>query len=745
MKRNRAVLLSVVLLGCGVSVVSAVDRTWDGEGGDGLWGTAANWSGDTVPGSADRAIITTNGFDTAVRRIYLSEATNTINELRFAGADNNVIVDGQGVNCLRINNGSISGPGYPGPAVKSVLGCDVILGASGTWTPADNWTSTIYAYGKVSDGGNGYSVTFGGTQNANIVIGGAWDIGGSINIMHNSTRIGGVYTNALEEAFYGGSVTNAVGVYLDGRMGSTDQSETALTLENLYQPDSDRIRGAVKLGTKRTGGALIFNGNAADAVAERVSTLDLQSGRLSLTVAGRTASVATDLIFDTVQRASGTALQVTTNTGGRLIVEGATNTNGTWQPWCFFGPNYSKVGPANTLSSSFTADYLTPAATGSDPTKLYRLTAASLALEEDSSMWGLKWDSGSAQTLDLGPYDLTIGSGAMIVYGNSNKRITASGGQLVFGGEDVVYYVEGSASFTNSAPVAWEKPGGSAVTCPSLVFARGNRTDGITLDGEDRIGSYSNLYCYAYYSSARRTLTFAGPSDRTFTGSVNGVFNIDKRGAGTLTFAGPNERRSGGFSVYEGRAVLAHATAPAPTVYGGAACEIAEGVAYNSRPVLQPGGTLAGSGTLLQSMGTAQLLSGARLAPGTASQAACLTFNSTVALAGDVDFDIKIDTATNDIVRVVNTFTLPPSGSTFTFRLSDLSNGTAPIDGRDFVVVRWVGSLANSGNTINTVVENASPATLDTADAVVTLNGTARTITISGVRAVPKGTLIMAL
>jgi hypothetical protein len=742
--KTRMMVLAVL---AGASTLLAVDRTWDGEGGDGLWGTAANWSGDTVPGLADRAIITTNGFATAVKRIVLGDH-RSINELRFntstIGADN-VILDGEETYRLTLNNGTISGPGWGTPKITSAVACELVLGASGTWTLPENWQSSLSLYGRVTDGDNGYNVVFGGNQNMYFVIGGPWDIKGALSIQGAGARIGGTYTNALDEAFYGGSVTNAVGVYLDGRLGSTDQSETALTLENLYQADSDRIRGATTLGTKRTGGALILNGNADDAVAERVSTLDLQSGRLSLTVAGRAASVGTDLIFDTVQRASGTALQVTTNTGGRLIVEGATNTNGTWQPWCFFGPNYSKVGPANTLSSTFTADYLTPAATGSDPTKLYRLTEVSLALEEDSSMWGLKWDSSSAQTLDLGPYDLTIGSGAMIVYGNSNKRITASGGRLVFGGEDVVYYVEGSASFTNSAPVAWEKPGGSAVTCPSLVFARGNRTDGITLDGEDRIGTYSNLYCYAYYSSTRRTLTFAGPSDRTFNGTVNGVFNIDKRGSGTLTFAGPNERRSGGFSVYEGRAVLAHATAPAPTVYEGAACEIAESVAYNSRPVLQPGGTLAGSGTLLQSMGTAQLLSGARLAPGTVGQAACFTFNSTVALAGDADFDIKIDTATNDSVRVVNTFTLPPSGSTFTFRLSDLSNGTAPINGRDFVVVRWVGSLANSGNTINTVVENASPATLDTTDAVVTLNESARTITISGVRAVTKGTLIMAL
>ena len=95
MKRNRAILLSTVLLGCSVSMVFAVSRTWDGEGGDGLWSTPANWSGNAVPGASDSAILTTNGFGAAARRIVLTEPTNTVNELRFVGESDDVILDGE--------------------------------------------------------------------------------------------------------------------------------------------------------------------------------------------------------------------------------------------------------------------------------------------------------------------------------------------------------------------------------------------------------------------------------------------------------------------------------------------------------------------------------------------------------------------------------------------------------------------------------------------------------------------------
>jgi autotransporter-associated beta strand protein len=741
MNTLRTCLLAVILAFLAQSPARAVDRTWDGDAGDNQWGTAANWSGNTMPVAGDRAIIVTNGLAAANSRIYLG-ANRTINELRFAGANNNVIVDGEGLYTLRLNTGLATGLGYPNPVTKGVIACDVVLGANGSWYPADAYGSWVYAYGAVTDEGNGYNMTFGDNQNRNVVVGGPWNIGGTIRIQNLNTRLGAVYTNSLGTALYGGSVTNAAAVYLDCRLGYSDNVDTLLTIENLYQADSDRIQGNIPLVIQRNGGALTFNGNAASAVSERIETLDLQGGRLLLTVAGRTAGVATDLTFGSVPRASGTSILVTTNGTGRLLVDGATNVNGTWQPWCFFGSLYSKVGPDSTIAATPTSDYLTPAATGNDATKLYQFAAASLALGETSSMWGLRWSSSSAQTLDLDAYDLTIGSGAMSVAGSLGKRITSSGGKLVFGGEDVIFYVDGSGTFTNSAPLAWSKPVGSSYTRPSLVFIRGSRTDGIVFDGQDLIGDYDSFYAQTY-NSARRKITLGGPSDRTFYGPIVGVCDLEKTGAGSLTFVGPNNRRSGGLTVKEGRVILAHASAPTPTVTN-AICEVAAGISIAATPVIQAGATMAGLGTFAAAV---YPVSGIRIAPGSATIPGGLVFGSHLSLTNNpvtaIAFDIRIAATTNDNLRVVGNFTKPASDSTMTFRVSDASNGAAQINGKSFVVVRWGGTFVNGATDVSYVVENGTPNLLDTTDAVVTLDGTAKTITITGLRSVPKGTTIL--
>lgn len=52
MKRYLLALSLVVF-----SITSKSQITWDGEGGDGLWSTAANWVGDVVPGAGDNVLL----------------------------------------------------------------------------------------------------------------------------------------------------------------------------------------------------------------------------------------------------------------------------------------------------------------------------------------------------------------------------------------------------------------------------------------------------------------------------------------------------------------------------------------------------------------------------------------------------------------------------------------------------------------------------------------------------------------
>lgn len=695
------------------------DVVWDGGGSDGYWTNALNWANNTLPSTADRAMIGLAGLP-GDKRIRLPGVNQTVSALAINGDANSVIIGDRGDgSSLTLLSGNINGTNG---TIKGVIAADVILGTNGIWSPPGSWGSTIFSYGDVTDGGNGYGVTFPNDQNRFMVLGGRWNIGGTLTFQNIQTTLGGVYTNEAGTAYYGGSITNAVGVYGDCRLAYSDGSDCTFIIANALAADSDRIQGGTRLGTARTGASFTLGGNAATAVAERVAMLDLQSGRMQLNVLGANKNTPTDLIATSVSRAPGTALLVTTNNAGRLFVDGAVNTNGTWQPWCFFGDYYSKAGPDQSVGSTAGADYAALASTGNGATGLYRFGDASLTLGATTSVWGLRWDGSVPQTLDLGPYDLTIGSGAMSLGAGTNRTITSSGGQLVFGGEDVILNVINTGTCTISAPLAWSKPAGSPMVRPSLVFVRGGRAGGgIVLDGEDRIGNYDSL---GVYNTGRPSLVFAGPSNRTFHGPVNGLVTLEKRGSGVLTFAGADQRRAGTLVVTEGRIVLAHASAPRPTITN-AVCEVAAGITYASAPITGPGVTFAGLGTF---GATINPLAAHRIAPGTPTVAGCLTFGNQFAPVGDLGFDIKLDVATNDNVRIVNTFTKPPAGSTFTFRVTDLSNGTAEINDGSFVVLRYVGTLALSGNLLNLVVESGSPNRLDATNASALLNTTTRTI-----------------
>ncbi|MGE4490171.1 MAG: hypothetical protein AB7E95_11580, partial [Kiritimatiellales bacterium] len=54
MKKIQILLLAVLVVN-GL-VVQAATITWDGEGGDDNWSTAANWSTDTVPSASDGVV-----------------------------------------------------------------------------------------------------------------------------------------------------------------------------------------------------------------------------------------------------------------------------------------------------------------------------------------------------------------------------------------------------------------------------------------------------------------------------------------------------------------------------------------------------------------------------------------------------------------------------------------------------------------------------------------------------------------
>jgi hypothetical protein len=81
-----------------------VTRTWDGGGGDNAWGTAANWSSDTVPATNDQARL-------VPLTVPIQLVSNQIvGDVQFSGTPNATMVEGLG-QTLTIATGKISGNG----------------------------------------------------------------------------------------------------------------------------------------------------------------------------------------------------------------------------------------------------------------------------------------------------------------------------------------------------------------------------------------------------------------------------------------------------------------------------------------------------------------------------------------------------------------------------------------------------------------------------------------------------------
>jgi hypothetical protein len=94
--------------------------TWDGGGGNGLWQTAANWNGDTLPGPSDDVVINAPGSPV----ITLSSGTATVRSLQCANSL--VIAGGE----LRVTAGSSGVQG----GLELTGGRLTVQGAGTSWT-----------------------------------------------------------------------------------------------------------------------------------------------------------------------------------------------------------------------------------------------------------------------------------------------------------------------------------------------------------------------------------------------------------------------------------------------------------------------------------------------------------------------------------------------------------------------------------------------------------------------------------
>jgi len=246
-------------------VISARTISWDGGGTDAAWSTAANWSGDVLPGSADDVVIAGGAYVTST----VGPVGNVVVGNANANGSLNVISGGV-LNATSISLGSVSNtPGYPnyfrserntgGSGGKITTTGDFIIGANGAKIDG------IYDY-----------------SSQGITVGGALKIGSGYTASNSTLKFegGGVYPITSSSLVIGGGV-QIVWDFLTGNSLQTLTSTGAVTLES---GSSIKIRGNANLtagnncrlingGSAKLGGAfsnVTFEGFSSSVVPSLV-------------------------------------------------------------------------------------------------------------------------------------------------------------------------------------------------------------------------------------------------------------------------------------------------------------------------------------------------------------------------------------------------------------------------------------------------------------------------------------------
>ncbi|MDD2600162.1 MAG: hypothetical protein PHO37_13210 [Kiritimatiellae bacterium] len=568
------ILAALAVMACALPLL-AVDRTWDGEGGDLSWDTAENWSADSKPGLGDRA-----RFDSAVvaGSTILLGADQTIDSLFLVGSAAYTL-DG-GANTLTLATGSIFAGGSSGTSDIKLAGT-VVLGTNGVWSVPGGWGSKITVEGVLSDNGMGYGFETASDQNDNHVLTGSNTLSGTILIRCNGFTVAGA----------NGVFTDAT-VLLDDGM---DKNATTLYIDNKILND-DRFGANVVLGASGNGGEIRFN-EGEYTYTETVGRLSLRGGNLHL---HRRKGVPT-LEFMNYDRVPGSSLTFDVlGANFRCVIQGENaNSGGFWQPWAvefYYEPDLIKVDSSGELSLVPLNEYATLAASGHDPLKPALMTTATNILSEGGEVSALncRYSSG-AMTLDLGTNDLLIGRGVLIVNSHS-LLIDSDGGRLTFGGNEVIIVprvLGGSRTVRVHAPLHADGSGPKYLLVP-----RSSGNVELVMDGPDMIGTYDTIFANMDSSDGSK-LHLGGPSDRAVTNSLAGRFALIKEGEGSLTLSGNDTRGEvTGTVVSNGILRIASAnglrsTHPGhTTVAEGGTLEVAENTLWPGQFTVKSGGYL---------------------------------------------------------------------------------------------------------------------------------------------------------
>lgn len=700
----------------------AATVTWTDSDGDHDWGNPNNWSTLALPTDADTATFPASIGGSATYEVHMNGDRNT-----YA-----VVFSGTGFPIINGADDSLTISGYVSGSKGAVINTKLVFTQDVAIRSADSWISTITLAGGAQ---GAVTVSSTGNQNNRLTIG------------------GGLYavSNTVFQAG-GGTIKDCVITNVNVTLGCTfsdgDGNRTGLSILS-----TANISNTVIATVKNAGGLTFKNDTNPDAVSHTVvKNLLHRQGNLGLR---NELWGGTNLV--TIQSfvcEPGAFVKVTNSKSGTpafnpgvnagFIIPGAVNTNGTYKPNFMIDYYLTKINEHGAIvTCDPSTDYTVAPAASYDPTKMYRQNAAAdITLTQDIEVWAWLVNASGDMALNLGDFDMTVGSGNMVFNGSGVRSVNSTGGRLVFGGDDVIIYAAGSTtgSLTFSAPIAWRSPTGSTVQYPSLIFS-GTGLPSVIFEGDDEITDYHALNAEAGKSIS--SIIFAGPSDRTFHGPITGRNRIYQRGTGTLTFSGADNRRWQNFYAESGTTVLAHNEAPqVQSVTNGAVCIVADGIVPTRRVSVYNGGIFCMEGDTA-SVGYQPVYPGGRLEGGVPGDLGTFKATGDFEPYGDFTMGLKIGETSASLISLAK-FIIPPvgGGATITVSVADVSNGSRLVRTGDVFTVATATSFTNTSYPMNFAVVNESPGSLDTSAAQVTYNSSAKTITISGIRSL-RGTVIL--
>jgi len=591
---------------------------WDGEGINGNWGTAANWSANTEPTSSDTATFYTgSGSGTS---ITLDADKSVLGVLFNSQAD--LALTFGGSYGLTIGTGGLGLDASSGAA--HTIGNAVVLGGNQTW---DNDSASDFTVSGVLSG----SGTLEKTGTGRVILSGNNTYSAATTVGSGPLRI--AHINALGGTGAGTTVSSGGALELNGGISTAAEP---LTLSGTGVSGVGALVN--QSGANTFGGAITLGADAL--IANDSSTLTLGStigiGANTLTIEANGITVASGAI-----------------TGGALTKTGASRLE-------LNGDNSGLTGTITLSEGSFRVGHNSALAGGgslvmANGTKIEASTTADRTLTKDLTLNGnVTFGASSSQTGSL-PISGTVGLGSgvrTITVDNPSGKYTEFQGVVSSGGiskaGDGLLILSGNNVYAS----------GTTISAGTLQIGAGGTSGTVE-------GNIAN----------NAALIFNRSDPLSYAGVISGTGTLTQNGSGVLTLSG-NSDFSGATTISGGTIQMGHAnalgtTAAGTTVGNGFTLDL-NGQTVLAEPVSIIGTGIGTAGALVNNSGTASL-SG----PITLAGAASIGGSGGATLSGAITGTAGLTKVGAGTITLSgnNAATLTTSGSTITVSAGTLRVG----------------------------------------------------------------------